>query len=354
MTAATALNALYIAASHDAASTWTLDLVWYILGLGLLAYVLTGGADFGAGLWHLLARGERAALQRKAIEKTIAPIWEANHVWLIFIVVVVFTVFPDAFAAISVALHVPILLALLGIVLRGSAFVFRAYGLAPDARRRRWGKVFSWSSLATPLFLGMTLAGMSSGQIQVEHHVVTSGFWAGWTTPFAFALGLFTVALCSLLAAVYLCVDGPEALQLDFRVRAFAAELAGGICALSALWRANSDAPALWARLIASPWFWPAQASTLLCAIWVLLALYRRNFKVARAAVALQVVLVIGLWGGAMNGDLLLGAIHIRSAGARAETVDNVLPALGVGFGLCVPALFYLFRVFRSNASDGS
>lgn len=336
-------------ASANPAPDWSIQLVWYILALGLLAYVLTGGADFGGGLWDLLARGKRAEAQRKAIEQRIAPIWEANHVWLIFIIVVVFTVFPKAFAAISIALHVPIVLTLIGIVLRGSAFVFRAYGLGAVADRGRWGGVFGWSSVITPVFLGMTLAGMSSGRIQVKGHTVASGFFAGWTTSFAVVLGLFVLALFALLAAAYLCADGPAELRHDFKRRAQITELVAGLLALLALWRAYVDAPLLWERMMQSRAFWPAQVLTALLALWVLLALHLEWYRVARICVAAQVVLIVLLWGLAMDGDLLLDAMNVSASGARAETIDGVLPALAIGFALCIPALVYLFRVFRSS-----
>ncbi|HEU5073045.1 MAG TPA: cytochrome d ubiquinol oxidase subunit II [Polyangiaceae bacterium] len=335
----------------SAAVPWTLELVWYVLGLGLLAYVLTGGADFGAGLWDLLASGPRAKAQRAAIEHSIAPIWEANHVWLIFIVVVVFTVFPDAFATLCIAFHVPLLLVLIGIVMRGSAFVFRAYSLAPEASRSRWGHVFAWASIITPVFLGMTLGGMSSGLIQVENRVVTSGYFAGWTTPFALALGLFTLALFGLLAATYLCADGPRMLQRDFKIRALSAEFVAGVLALFALWRVHADAPLLWKRLSDVDMFWSVQLAVGLLALVIFVTLALERYRIARLAVVLQVALVVVLWGSAMAGDLILNVANIHSSGARAETVAGLLPVLAVGFALCLPALVYLFRVFKSASA---
>ena len=347
------MSPMLLASSNvNLAAPWTVELVWYLLGAGLLAYVLTAGADFGAGVWDLLASGSRAKAQRAAIEHSIAPIWEANHVWLIFVIVVVFTVFPDAFATLSIALHVPLLLVLFGIVMRGSAFVFRAYSLAPEATKSRWGRVFAWASSVTPVFLGMTLGGMSSGRIQVANHVVTSGFWAGWTTPFAIALGLFTLALFALLAAAYLCADGPPILRWDFKIRAVAAEVVAGLLGLVALWRVRIDAPLLWERMSELGAFWPSQLAAGALAVIAFLSLALEHFRVARVLVVLQVALVVSLWGWAMDGDLILNAANIHSSGARAETVKGVLPALVIGFSLCLPALAYLFRVFRSASEE--
>src|SRR5687768_2060141 len=152
-------------------------LLSWVVGAALVAYVLTGGADFGAGVWDLLASGPRRDAQRKAIEHAIAPIWEANHIWLILVVVLVFTGFPVGFAALGIALHVPIALALVGIVLRGAAFAFRGYGIPTELASQAahaavdkgsaWGRVFAWSSLLTPICLGLVVGGMSSPAIRI-------------------------------------------------------------------------------------------------------------------------------------------------------------------------------------------
>src|SRR5262245_55646236 len=125
--------------------------------IALCLYFLFAGADFGGGVWDLLARGPRAARQRRAVERAIGPIWEANHVWLILVVVILFSGFPRAFAAISVALHVPLTLFLVGVVMRGSAFAFRALDMSGDASQRRYGLVFSMASTIAPVLLGMTV-----------------------------------------------------------------------------------------------------------------------------------------------------------------------------------------------------
>ena len=128
------------------------ELVALTLLVALVAYTLTGGADFGGGVWDLFATGPRKAQQRALIEQALAPIWEANHVWLILIVVVLFVALPDAYAAISTALHIPLVLLLIGVVLRGAAFVFRQYDPRPGVGARRWRKVFATASLLTPIF----------------------------------------------------------------------------------------------------------------------------------------------------------------------------------------------------------
>lgn len=335
--------------------------IWIVMGVGLVAYVLTGGADFGGGAWSLLATGPRKVEQRRAVFDAIAPIWEANHVWLIFVIVLMFTVFPRAFATVGVSLHIPLALALVGVVLRGAAFSFRSYGLQPERAERRWGPVFAWASLVTPVFLGMALAGLSTGDIRVVTSTgnvgslggitVTSGFFAGWTTPFAILVGLFALALFVMLAALYLTLETEGALREDFRRRAFVSEVVAGALAGLTFWRAAHDAPLLYENLARSSWTIPVQIATAAAAFTVLGALWLRRFRIARVAVAAQVSLVVVGWGLAMDEHLVLPDLSIHAAGARSEILTNLLPALGVGALLLGPSLWYLFRVFKGRSA---
>jgi cytochrome d ubiquinol oxidase subunit II len=322
-----------------------------LLGLGVGAYVLTAGADFGGGVWDLLSRGPRATAQREAIAKAIAPIWEVNHIWMIFVVVLLFTVFPNAFALVSVALHIPILLVLVGIVLRGSAFVFRAYGMQPNEVRERWGRVFAWASAVTPVFLGMTLAALSSGDIRVDARgVVTTGFLAGWTSSFAVSVGVFALVLFALLAASYLAaradVDGEHELCDDFRRRALASEAAAGVLASVVTWRASVDAPLLFEGLLGATWSIPVQALTATAAGAAIVSLATHRVALARVFVMLQVSLVLLGWGLAMNGHLILPDVHLHDAGASAVVLASLPWVLLGGAVVFVPALIWLYRVF--------
>src|SRR6266403_592655 len=176
----------------------------------LIIYALLGGADYGGGVWDLLASGKRAPAQRALIAQAIGPVWEANHVWLILVLVVLFTAFPPAFAAISIALHIPLTLLLIGVVLRGTTFTFRAYDVRRDDVQRRWSLVFSISSIITPMLLGIVLGAIASGTIRVKDGVVVSGFLKPWLAPFPFAVGLFALSLFAFLAAVFLTVESTE------------------------------------------------------------------------------------------------------------------------------------------------
>jgi cytochrome bd ubiquinol oxidase subunit II len=329
----------------------TAEFVWTIMGAGVVAYALTGGADFGGGIWHLLARGPNGERQRRAIERAIAPIWEANHVWLIFVIVLMFTSFPLAFSVISTALHIPLSLVLVGIVLRGSAFVFHAYDLRTVPRRGGFALAFGLSSSLTPLLLGAILGALSTGEIRWDGTHVTSGFVSGWTTPFALANGVFAATLFALLAAAYLTADTEAEPDLAdaFRRRALALEVLAGGCALGVFLLARTGAPALYENLANSSWTLSIQGATATVALCTIVALLRRRYRLARVAAATQVALVVTGWGLAMQGAIVVPDLTIENAGARQPVLDALLWVLAGGAALLAPSLWYLLRVFKAR-----
>src|SRR3989454_5403893 len=221
----------------------------------LIIYALLGGADYGGGVWDLFAFGKRAPEQRALIAEAIGAVWEVNHVWLLLVIVILFTAFPPAFAAISTALHIPLTLLLIGIVLRGTTFTFRSYDVQRDDVQRRWSLVFSIASIITPVLLGITLGAISSGTIRVESGQVVSGFFSSWLAPFSFAVGFFALSLFAFLAAVYLTLEASEhELQEDFRLRALIAGIAVGILALTVFILAGTGAPTVRAGISRSWW----------------------------------------------------------------------------------------------------
>src|SRR5688500_8672740 len=181
--------------------------------LGLTAYALFGGADFGGGFWDLLAGdAHRGRAQRELIEHSIGPVWEANHVWLIFVLVVLWTGFPEAFAAVMSTLYLPLTLAAFGVILRGSAFAFRK--AVPEAGLKRvFGATFALSSILTPYFLGAVAGGVASGRVppgNAEGDVVTS-----WVNPTSTLGGVMAGGVCAYLAAVYLTADSARTGKAD-------------------------------------------------------------------------------------------------------------------------------------------
>jgi cytochrome bd ubiquinol oxidase subunit II len=327
------------------------DLALGVVLLGaLILYALSAGADFGGGMWDLLASGPRARRQREAIEHAIAPIWEANHVWLILAVVVLFTAFPPAFAAIMTALHVPLTAILLGIVLRGSAFVFRKYDAPDDRTHRRWSRLFGAASFFTPLLLGLCLGALASGRIRVSDGQVTTGFFAGWTTPFAAACGLFAQGLFAFLAATYLTVDAEHEplVQEDFRRRALASGLSLAPAAALTLGLAWRGAPVIFAGL--TRWWAPLLlGATSVCAVGALAALWTRRFRWARAAAVGQVTCVLGGWGLAQFPYLVVPDLTLTGTAAEPATLWLLARALAAGAVVLFPSFAYLFYVFKAR-----
>jgi len=319
--------------------------------VSLNAYALLGGADFGGGVWDLLASGPRRERQRALVAEAIGPIWEANHVWLILAVVLLFTCFPAAFARLSVALHIPLTLGLIGIVLRGSAFVFRAYDVQRDDVQRRWGRIFASASLVTPILLGVSVGAVATGRVpRAPEGDFVDAFVRPWLQPFPIAVGLLALALFAFLAAVYLTVEADEpALREDFRARALGAGLAAFAAAALALLLAYEGAPLVWGKLIASPWALRFHLATAAAAVAALGALWRRRWRVARVAAAVQVSLVLWGWGLAQYPYLVPPHLTLHEAAAPAATLRLVVLALAAGAVVLFPSLYYLFHVFKGR-----
>jgi cytochrome d ubiquinol oxidase subunit II len=321
-----------------------------VMVASLILYALLGGADYGGGVWDLFAVGPRAPEQRGLIAKAISPVWEANHVWLILVLVILFTAFPPAFAAIATALHIPITLMLIGIVLRGTAFTFRTYDVQRDDVQRRWSLVFSIASIITPILLGTTLGAIASGTIQVENGVVTSGFLNSWLAPFPLAVGFFALALFAFLAAVYLTVEAEErALQEDFRLRALLSGVVVGVLALTVFSLAGTGAPTVRAGISRTWWALGLHFFTALFAIGAFFTLWTRRYRVARICAAAQVTLILLGWALAQFPHLVEPDLTISSAAAPQITLQLLLGALAAGALLLFPSYYYLIRVFKAE-----
>ena len=305
----------------------------------LVLYALTGGADYGGGVWDLLARGPRALAHRKLIEHAIGPIWEANHVWLILVVVVLFTAFPPAFAELSTYLHVPLTLVLIGIVLRGSAFVFRAYDPRPSALERQWEQIFAIASLVTPFLLGVIAGAIMSGRVRSEN-----GFWHSWIGLFPFLVGLFTIALFAYLAAVYLILETEEIpLREEFRKRALLSGLCVVILQLIVFGGLQRVSPVIGERLRA----WPLLLSAVLFTSGAAWALWTRNYFTARAFAIAQVATVVLGWLIGQFPFLIVPDFTIANSAAPVATLRALLTALICGALVLFPSFFYLYRVFK-------
>jgi cytochrome d ubiquinol oxidase subunit II len=311
----------------------------------LVIYAVLGGADFGAGVWDLLASGRRAREQRTLIDRAIAPVWEANHVWLILIVVILFTAFPAAFSAASVWLHIPLTFMLVGIVFRGSAFVFRKYDVTGDPFRRRWGRVFALSSVVTPFFLGVCLGAATSGRLAHRddaHAGFVAQFVSPWLHVFHILVGLLALAIFAFLSAVYLTVEArTRDLQDDFRVRALVAAVCSAILAAATAF--SVEAWWKWYLFVAATAAWAA-------AIW---ALRRRRYALARIAAIGLVSLIVAGWGFAQYPDLISPNVTIHNAAAPERTLRIVLVVAAVGAVIIFPSIYWLLRIFKHDDARG-
>jgi len=324
------------------------EVVVAILWLALTAYAVLAGADFGGGVWDLLATGPRAREQRRAVAEAMGPVWEANHVWLIFMIVGLFTAFPMAFGILSEALYVPFTIALIGIVLRGAAFAFRAHGRDAAGEFSGWGVAFGAASVVAPFFFATAVAAVASGSILVAGGGLVSDFTAGWTTPFALVLGLLAVAMCAYLAATYLMVETEGTpLEADFRRRAIGAGLASGVLALAALVVAGESGRYLVLALLGRGF--PLLAIALINGPIALAAVWFSRPRIARFAVAAQVVFVLWAWTVGLWGYLIYPDVTVDAAAAPSSTLTAMLVVTAVGMVFLLPSLFLLFRVFKSR-----
>jgi cytochrome d ubiquinol oxidase subunit II len=326
--------------------------VLVFLWAGISAYVLFGGADFGAGLWDLLAGGPEAGARRRArIEHSIGPVWEANHVWLIFALVVTWTAFPTAFAAIMATLYVPLLAVAFGIIMRGSAFAFRK-SVDDLSLRRLFGAAFALSSVVTPFFLGTVVGGIASGRVPAE--IGRGEVLGSWLNPSGVLAGVLAVGVCSYLAAVYLCADARRAHEDDlaegFRRRAMLMGVLVGVVALGGIAVLHQDAPRLFDRLthLALPLI--GASAALGVASLILLGL--RRYVAVRVTAALAVVAVLWGWAVGQYPELLGTHLSLEEGAAPAATLRALIVSLSVGTVLVLPSLLLLYSLFQRE--DGT
>lgn len=341
------------------------DLLAAVMLGALVIYALGAGADFGGGVWDLLASGPRAAAQRDLIEHAIAPVWEANHVWLVILVVLLFAGFPPAAAALGVALHLPLTLALLGIVMRGSAFVFRKYGAGAGASRSRtgWGLAFAIASLITPLCLGAVLGALAGSDLRTAAPaaaarsvgaIPAAGLIAPWLAPFPLASGGLALCAFAYLAAVYLTLEADdEALREDFRRRALLAWAATLLAALVAAGLTGPGTRRFLGALLGSPWSVPLLGSTALAALGGLAALLGRRLRAARTFAMAEVALLVLGWGFAQRPWLVYPDHTLATAAAPPTTLRLLLVLCAIGALVVVPALVWLLIVFKAPRGRG-
>jgi cytochrome d ubiquinol oxidase subunit II len=331
-------------------------IVVVFLGLSLLLYCLFGGADFGAGMLEVFSGREFREKGEKMTYRAIGPVWEANHIWLILVVVILFMGFPAIYTEISVALHIPLTIMLLGIILRGCFFTFRHYDAIQDTSHDYYSRIFVISSIFTSLFLGIIAGALSLGRIKPGVTSFYDKFIDPWLNYFSFSVGLFACCIFAFLAAVYLIGETKEESIRQYLYKQaikvnFATILSGGFVFLAA--RLNGF------NLIQLLLSHPAGAVCLLLAtlslplLWY--TLQRRQVVLPRILAAFQVCMILFAWVWIQfpvvvkiqdGNDLTLFNSH-----APYATLEQLAFALLVGSGLILPALFYLLKAFKWDAN---
>ena len=314
-----------------------------VLVVGIVLYALLGGADFGAGFWDLTGGGaSRGERPRALIDRSIGPVWEANHVWLIFCIVVLWTAFGSAYSAIFSTLFVPLTLAALGIVLRGSGFAFRAVSTRLGMRRA-YGATFAVSSVLTPFFLGAVLGGIASGRVPPGN--ATGDPWTSWLNPSGIAVGALAVAACAYLAAVYLIVNarrlGDSALERYFTRRALGAGAAAGILAVVGILVLRADATRTYERLVDEGL--PLVALSVACGVAVLVLLALGRPRGTRILAAGAVAAIVGAWSVAQWPYVLPETLTWDAAAGDSSTLVWVLVVFVVAVVLVIPSIALLF-----------
>lgn len=318
-----------------------------VLLLGLIMYATFGGADFGGGIWTAAASGPRKKEQRESLFHAIGPVWETNHVWLIFIVVVLFMVFPAAFSVLFIALLIPLVLALVGINFRGAAFAFRHFGRETGQTVPFLARSFEIWSVLTPLTMGMAVTSVASGAIVVAEGGAVNGLWA-WITPFTLVGGLVGMAVCGYLTPIYMTVRTREKLQEDFRRRGLIAGLVLGFLTAAEIPVAWLSSPEFFHRLLTSRAL-TVMGLAVLSGLATMAFLWRRRFVAAQVFSAVTVALTLTGFAAALYPDLLIGQMTIAAAAAPRPTLIAFFIVLPFGVLILAPSLFFLYWTFRGH-----
>jgi len=327
------------------------DAAALILWVGVTFYALFGGADFGGGFWDLVAGGaERGERPRATIQRSLTPVWEANHVWLIFCLVVLWTAFPSAFYALMTTLYVPLTIAAFGIILRGSGFAFRK-SIEGLSGRRAAGAVFAISSLLTPFFMGAVVGAIAAENVPAAGN---GDAFSSWLQPLPLLIGVTFVAAGAYLAAIFLVGDarraGDAEMERYFQRRALGAAVAAGALAVAGLFLLDSEAGYVHDRLLDQGL--PLVILSLLCGAAAIVVLVRGGRRPLRPLAGLAFVAVIWGWAVAQFPYLLPTGLRIDQAAAPDATLVVVLIVFGVAAVLVLPSLFLLYTLAQKEVLE--
>jgi len=317
--------------------------------VALMAYAIFGGADFGGGIWTAAAFSLRRHEVREAIFRSMGPVWETNHIWLILVLVALWTSFSGVFAAVFEALFIPLTIALLGIVFRGAAFAFRHYGEEGEGSLPATGVVFSVASIITPFAMGVAVGAVSYGRIHVDEGTI--GMFEAWLHPFPILCGFIALAICAFLTPFYMLARPLGTLREDFRQMALIGSLVlGGVTTLALPFSAF-DAPDFFDRLM-RPVPLALVGAAVLLGLGSLLVLWKEVHRLCAPIAAATVVMVIAAWGAAIYPYILLPDLTIEEAAASDSVLKAFLIALPIGALILVPSLLLLFSLFATTKPE--
>jgi cytochrome d ubiquinol oxidase subunit II len=329
------------------------DLAIALVVAGMAAYAVLAGADFGAGFWDLTAGGaERGGPVRGMIQRSMAPVWEANHVWLVFVLVVLWTCFPVAFGSLMSTLYVPMFIAVSGIIFRGTAFALRGEA-ATIAEARLLGAMFALSSVLVPFCLGACVGAVAAGNVPVGN--ATGDPISSWLNPLGITIGVIFVLTGAYLSAVYMAADAQRGdladLQRAFRARALGAGIAAGAVAAAALLVLHSEARELYDDLTTGTGL-ACIAVSAAAGIGTLALVWRERYEEARYGGAVAVAAVIIGWALAQEPYLLPGELTIDDAAAPDATLVATLVSVALGTLVLVPSLYWLYSLTLQGRLD--
>ncbi|GAC1454790.1 MAG: cytochrome d ubiquinol oxidase subunit II [Ktedonobacteraceae bacterium] len=318
-----------------------------VLWFALITYAVFGGADFGAGIWEIFATGAKAREQQELIDDALGPVWEVNHVWLVFLVVGLFSGFPGAFATLVAVLFFPITLALLGTVLRGSAFIFRTHGLRQTTGI--WNRVFSFSSVITPFCLGAAAATVAEGNIQNFGPNAPTDLGNLWLTPFALTIGVLSLALCATIAAIFLTVEATNQKKADlailFRSRGLIAGAVTAVLGALALFEASFQAPVLWQGMLNHAI--PLVIATMIIGVGAALSLYFAYYRISRVLIIAEAAFMLGSWGVSQIPYIIPPKLTVDAAASSPSTQLLLLVGIIIGMIIILPSILLLFYIFK-------
>ena len=323
------------------------NLAALVLHVTLVMYALFGGADFGGGIWTAFSSGPRAREQRDSLFLAIGPVWETNNIWLVFLVVTLFTAFPTGFAAIFIALLAPFVLALVGLIFRGAACAFRHFGSQIGEDVPIWAKTFEIASIVTPYAFGMAVTATAAGGITLVDGQVQYGP-STWVSSFTLVGGLVGMAICAYLAPIYMTVRTTGDLQQDFRRRGMIAGLILGILTTVEIPVAMAEAPLFADRLLHS-WALSFVFLAVFAGITTQVLLWRNRFLPGQIMAAATVTMTITGFSSALYPDLLIGQLSIVAAAAPRPTLAAFFTVLPLGALVLVPSLIFLYWTFRGE-----